>query len=262
MHTVEQIVNYLQRLAPPRLAEPWDNVGLLVGDRLQLVQRLMVCLTVAPAGVAEAVERRAELIVTHHPLPFREMKRITTETTAGKMLLQLIAAGIAVYSPHTAFDSAHDGINQRLAQGLKLRGITPLVPHPQGQGAGRWGWLEDPLSFVELVPRVKSLLAIDRLQLVGDGDQPVRTVGVACGAADDLLDPAREAGCDCLVLGEARFHTCLEAEARGMGLILAGHFASERFGVRLLAATLARQFPQLDVWACQNERDPIRWLGG
>lgn len=112
----------------------------------------------------------------------------------------------------------------------------------------------------QLARRVQEFLSIERLQLVGDPKQPVRTVAVACGAAGELLEAARNTACDCLVLGETRFHTCLEAEAVGVGLVLAGHFASERFAVECLAEVLTRQFPHLGVWASVQERDPIRWI--
>jgi dinuclear metal center YbgI/SA1388 family protein len=260
MPPLQTIAQFLERFAPPRLAEDWDNVGLLVGDRRREVERVMTCLTVTPASAAEAIREKADLIVTHHPLPFAALKRLTADTTAGRLLLELIAARIAVYSPHTAFDSAQQGINQRLAAGLKLHGITPLVPHPEGQGAGRCGWLEQPLTLRELGDRLRQFLAIGRLQMVGNPEQAIRMVAVACGAAGELLDAARQAGCDCMVVGEARFHTCLEAEATGIGLLLPGHFASERFGVERLAEFLAQQFPALDIWPSRAERDPIGWI--
>jgi len=258
MPTVAAIAAFLEQLAPFRLAEDWDNVGLLVGHRDQSVTKLMTCLTVTPASAAEAVQSGAELIVTHHPIPFAATKRLTADTTVGRMLLDLIAARIAVFSAHTAFDSAGEGINQRLAAGLELRGIAPLMPHPEGQGTGRWGWLADPLSLGQLAQRLKQFLAIERLQLVGDPDQTVRTVAVACGAAGELLDAARQNGCDAMVVGEARFHTCLEAEALGIGLLLPGHFASERFAVECLADVLARQFQDVQVWASRSEKDPLK----
>jgi putative NIF3 family GTP cyclohydrolase 1 type 2 len=102
-------------------------------------------------------------------------------------------------------------------------------------------------------------LSIERMQMVGRPEQPVRTVAVACGAAGEFLEAAREAGCDCMLIGETPFHTCLEAEAAGIGLLLPGHFASERFALESLSETLARQFPQLEVWASRQERDPIHW---
>ncbi|MFH1266373.1 MAG: Nif3-like dinuclear metal center hexameric protein, partial [Planctomycetota bacterium] len=115
MHTVKVIAEFLDQFAPHRLAEEWDNVGLLVGDSSGRVNRVMTCLTITPATAAEAIEAETDLIVTHHPLPFRPLKRLTTDTPTGRVLLDLIAGRIAVYSPHTAFDSAEEGINQRLA---------------------------------------------------------------------------------------------------------------------------------------------------
>jgi len=260
MYTVETVIVFLEHFAPTRLAEEWDNVGLLVGDRRRPIERVMTCLTVTPATAAEAVEQQAELIVAHHPIPFRPLRRLTDETTVGRLLLELIAARIAVYSPHTAFDSARHGINQRLASGLRLRGISPLVPDETGLGAGRWGWLEEPVVLGQLAQRLKQFLAIDQMQMVGDPKQPIRTVAVGCGAAGEFLDAARQNECDCMVLGETRFHTCLEAEAAGVGLLMPGHFASERFAVEQLADVLARQFPDLGVWAIAEERDPVRWI--
>ena len=259
MPTIEDIAAFLEQFAPPELAEDWDNVGLLVGDRHRSVGRVMTCLTVTPASAAEAIERRAELIVAHHPLPFQPLKRLTADTTVGRLLLDLTAVRIAVYSPHTALDSAPKGINQRLAAGLGLRGIWPLVPHDQRQGAGRWGWLPEPLTLGQLADRVKEFLLIERLQMVGDSERSIRTVAVACGAGGELLNAAREVGCDCMVIGETRFHTCLEAEAAGIGLLLPGHYASERFAVDSLAEALAGQFPELEVWASRREQDPVRW---
>lgn len=259
MPTVAAIAAFLEQLAPLRLAEQWDNVGLLVGHRTLDVRKLMTCLTVTPQSAGEAIEARADLIVAHHPTPFVPLKRLTDETIVGRLLLDLIAAHVAVYSPHTAFDSAAGGVNQRLAAGLGLREIVPLQPHVEGQGTGRWGRLAEPMTLGQLADRLKRFLGIERLQMVGQPQQAVRTVAVGCGAADELIQAARDAGCDAMVLGEARFHTCLEAEAWGVGLLLPGHFASERFAAECLAETLARQYPDVEVWASRQESDPMRW---
>ncbi len=257
MTTIKHLADFLEQLAPVALAEDWDNVGLLVGDPDRTVQRLMTCLTITPASAAEAIERGADLIVTHHPLPFRPLGRLTTETTPGRLLLDLIAARIAVYSPHTAFDSAREGINRRLAEGLDLLDIVPLIPGEEDLGAGRRGRTAEPVELGQLADRVKAFLRIDRLQYVGDLGQTVQSVAVACGAAGEFLEAAQTAGCDCLLLGETSFHICLEAEATGVALLMPGHFASERFAVECLAELLARQYTALEVWPSQRERDPI-----
>jgi dinuclear metal center YbgI/SA1388 family protein len=126
MPTVSDIVRHLEEFAPTRLAAEWDNVGLLLGDRAAPVRHVLTCLTVTPESAAEAVEREAQLIVTHHPILFRAVKRLTTATAEGRMLLALIRAGVAVYSPHTAFDNTRGGINDALAHKLGLTDVTPL----------------------------------------------------------------------------------------------------------------------------------------
>jgi dinuclear metal center YbgI/SA1388 family protein len=259
MFTIATIADFLERFAPPRLAEDWDNVGLLVGRRERPARRVMTCLTITPTSAAEAVRDAADLIVTHHPMPFHAMRRLTGETPTGAMLLDLIAAGVAVYSPHTAFDSAREGINQRLAQGLGLRGVAPLVPAEDGLGSGRFGWLGEAITLGAFVGRVKAFLRVEHVQYVGEPDRAVQTVAVACGAAGEFLEPARRMDCDAMLLGETRFHTCLEAEAAGIALVLPGHYASERFAIEALSDVLAAQFPSLSVWPSGCERDPLRW---
>src|SRR5947209_7400362 len=115
MTAVADLVQALQALAPLELAEDWDNVGLLLGDPSTSVQRVLTCLTVTPESAAEALEAKVQLIVSHHPVLFRAVKRLTTATPEGRMLLELLRAGVAVYSPHTAFDNAPGGINDLLA---------------------------------------------------------------------------------------------------------------------------------------------------
>src|SRR5947209_11295378 len=105
MLTVGDLVNRLQRSAPPGLAAEWDNTGLLLGERTKNVARVMTCLTLTPPVAAEAVAEKADLIVTHHPILFRGVKRLTDDTPDGRMILELVRANVAVHSPHTAFDN-------------------------------------------------------------------------------------------------------------------------------------------------------------
>jgi dinuclear metal center YbgI/SA1388 family protein len=259
--SVADVAQFLNAFAPPSLAEPWDNVGLLVGRAEQPVERVMTCLTITPASAREAVERRADLIVSHHPLPFRPLNRLTCESGEGRLLLELIENKIAVFSPHTAFDSAEQGINQRLAAALGLDDIAPLVPGVEaGEGAGRHGQLAAPMSLADFAAKVKGALTIAHIQAVGPLDRAVRRVAVACGSAGEFISPASEALCECLVTGEVRFHGCLEAESLGIALVLTGHYASERFAVEELAVALSATFPSLSVWASNREQDPLHWL--
>lgn len=261
MPNISDICEYLDQFAPTRLAEDWDNVGLLAGNRADHVTKIMTCLTITPASVAEAIEQKANLIVSHHPLPFRALKKITTDTIPAKMLWELIRAGVAIYSPHTGFDSAGSGINQMLADRFGLRNtrpLNPIVDDKDGLGSGRIG--EAKGTFGEFIQTCKQQLGLDGMHIVGSLDQPVGNVAIACGSGGSFLGKANQANCNTFVTGETTFHTCLEAESTGTNLILLGHYASERFAIEFLAENLQTQFADLEVWASQKESDPLVWV--
>ncbi len=262
MNSLEAVCNTLAGLAPLKLAESWDNVGLLVGDRKRSLDRIMTCLTITPDVVDEAIDEKADLIVAHHPLPFHPVKRITTDTIPGTMLLSLIHHNVGIYSAHTAFDSATEGINQMWAQLLALESIAPLVAHDETEssptdGSGRYGILPQPESLSDLVIRAAKAVGATAPRIVGPAQRPVKKIALACGSGGSFLADAHRCGCDAMITGEATFHGCLEAEALGIGLGLLGHYASERFAMERLAERLADALPDLTVWASRNERDPI-----
>lgn len=266
---VQDLIDYLDKLAPPVLAEEWDNVGLLVGSGDELVERVMTCLTVTAETVAEAIERNVQLIVTHHPLPFRPIKKITTGTTPGRLLWDLMRHGISVASYHTAYDSTLQGLNQLWADQLQLQDIQPLrdVTLPpvwavgQPVGIGRSGLLPQPLPLASLARQVCQFLQIAQCQVVLGAAEPVQRVGIACGSAGELISAAASGGCQVFITGEATFHTCLEAQAQGLALLLVGHYPSERWGMLRLADQIRVEFPEIEVWGSVHERDPLIWIG-
>lgn len=263
MSTIEQVNQFLNDFAPTRLAEDWDNVGLLIGDRSANVDKIMTCLTVTPESAQEAIKAQAQLIVSHHPLPFRPLKKITTDSIATKLIWELIRAGISVYSPHTGFDSAAAGINHSLSKRLGLVDVAPinLIPDdPQRLGSGRIGKRPSPTSLAEFAGEIKRGFDLQTIQGVGQPNDEVNKVAVACGSGGSFLAAAIRAGCDTFVTGEATFHTALEAKANGVSLVLMGHYFSERFAVESLAQTLSGNFSDATVWASKNETDPLTWL--
>lgn len=126
MPTVSEVIDYLGRFAPLRLAADWDNVGLLLGRRNGPAERVMTCLTVTQPVIEEAVAEGVQLIVSHHPILFRGAKRLTDGDAEGKLLLPLLRADVAVYSPHTAFDNCPDGINDHLIRQFGVESASPL----------------------------------------------------------------------------------------------------------------------------------------
>lgn len=258
MPTIRSLLQDLEQQIPLRLAESWDNVGLLWGDPEVDAEAVMTCLTLTEDVAREAIREGANLVITHHPILFKAVKSVTTATSEGRMLLELAKQGICVYSPHTAFDSAREGINQRIATALGIESPQPIRCLPQSNdGAGRWGKLSVPLSLQGVLDRLRSICPAERFQFVGDMDRECRTVGIACGAAGEFLSDAVQLGCDLFITGETRFHTCLEARTQGVAMVLVGHYASERPAVESLAAELAIRWNPVPVWASRHECDPI-----
>lgn len=260
MPLIQDLLTDLEQQIPLALAESWDNVGLLLGDASVEAKGVMTCLTLTEDVAEEAIREGANLVITHHPILFKAVKRLTTETSEGRMLLRLVQAGVSVYSPHTAFDSAREGINQQIAEALSLREIQPIRRRPQStDGAGRWGQLAFPLKLSELMGRLKDVCPAGQFTFVGETDVRCASVGIACGAAGEFLADAATLGCEVFITGETRFHTCLEARSLGVALVMVGHYASERPAVEQLAQMLSTRWNLLRVWASQVETDPVRY---
>lgn len=258
MIALSKILTTLQAIAPLNLAESWDNVGLLLGDPDQQIDRVMTCLTVSSETVLEAIETRAQLIVSHHPMPFKPLNRITTANLTGRLLLQCARAGIAIYSPHTAWDNAAQGINWQLAEMLGLLKVEPLTPLENateaGIGQGRMGELSQPVSLAELRSRLSTGLGGGiRWRSTHDDSHRASKIGIICGSGGSYWSAAARRGCDTLLTGEATYHQCLEAEENGVAVMMVGHFASEFFSMKKLATELAASHESLVVECSQRE---------
>ena len=269
MAALADIVASLERIAPLRLAADWDVVGLLVGSRRETIGRVMTCLTLTEAVAREAVQDGVDMIVSHHPLPFRPVGRITDDSVTGRVLLDLLGGGIAVWSSHTAWDSAAGGINDQLAELIPLANVVPLEPDlaEPAMGVGRAGDAPVGIPVAELARNLmKSLAAADTsvsiagCQIAGDTTRPAGRVGIICGSGGEMAAAARAAGCTTLVTGEIKLHDALAATAAGVSVIAVGHHASERFSMGVLARRLAETVPGLTCFPSRADVDPLAWI--
>ncbi len=263
MPTIEQVTSELERLAPLRLAAEWDAVGLLVGTRRPSIDRIMTCLSLTPEVAHEAVRERADMVVTHHPLPFRPVGRITDDSATGRVLLELVGAGIAIWSSHTAWDSAAGGINDQLAALLGLKHVAPIEPddiYPLA-GFGRAGTAPDDWTVAQLSRHAAGRLGVPAVQVAGDPARPAGRVGIVCGSGGESVAAVQRAGCTTLLTGEIKLHGALDARANDLAVIAVGHHASEQFSMESLARRLAEALPGLHCQASRDDTDPLQWIG-
>lgn len=253
------VVKALKQIAPLELAESWDNVGLLVGDPNASISRVLTCLTLTEEVLQEAISLQAELVVPHHPIPFRPISRITTDDPTGKILYRAMQHSIAIYSPHTAWDNAPQGINRQLAELLYLGNLRPmtLASHPElakrELGSGILGDFANPTSIESLVERLGAKIQGMTVRHTDNKSKLIQRVGIVCGSGGSLLAKAAQCGCDLFLTGEATYHQCLEAEARGITMLMIGHFASEAFAMKRLATLIAETAKDIESTTSQSE---------
>ncbi|NBR04214.1 MAG: Nif3-like dinuclear metal center hexameric protein [Planctomycetes bacterium] len=128
MTTVSELVSWFDQIAPISLAADWDNTGLLIGDFDAAVKKVLVCLTLTKEVAQEAIEQKVQMVVTHHPLPFKPMKTMNSGGSDGAILWQLATKGIGVYSLHTRWDDANGGINDSLLEIISAKNLGPIIP--------------------------------------------------------------------------------------------------------------------------------------
>lgn len=263
--TVQDILNIIDSIAPAHLAEPWDNVGLMIGNPAAQVSAIHLGLDPTTALLDEARKLGANLVITHHPLIFTPLKSIRLDQPDGKFIDLALRNRICVISSHTNFDSAPDGTSDILARLLGLRNIQPLAPHGCGEpgcGLGRVGDYVDPLSAEEFLERLRDACAPPWLLGAGTAPRQISRVAVCGGSCGELADQALQAGAQVLVTSEVKHHIARRAEETGLWLIDAGHFATEFPGMqhlaRLLAAEAGRRFGEIPVAVTGTQASPLK----
>lgn len=252
--TVHDVAAAVEKVAPREHAEDWDNVGLLIGDSRGRVSRVMFTVDLTREVVAEACEAKCQMVVAYHPPIFDALKRVV----AGTVVWETIAAGIAVYSPHTALDAAPGGTNDVLADAacMSRRGRRPLRPSGLSPryGQGRVGTVAGR-DRSEVIARLRKALGVTHLLVAGPHDGPAERVAVAAGAGGSLLGDALRAKSDVFVTGELRHHDALRAAAAGVTAIAALHTNTERTAVAALAKRL--RIPGVRTVVSETDRDPF-----
>ena len=263
MATVADILHFMESIAPPYMKEDWDNCGLLCGRKDKPVHKILVALDPFRNVIEEASTEGADLIVTHHPLIFRNaLKAVNEDTETGRCLLTLMEHGIAAINAHTNLDLAPGGINDVLAATLGLEHITVIAPAGTDEAGQPYGLLrcgslpEQPLE--DFLASVKKNLRCDGLRYVSNG-KPVRKVAVGGGSCADFMEEALAEGCDTFVTSDVKYNQFRTAFELGLNLIDAGHFHTENPAMPLLAAKLAAAFPEVAVKFSENHRDCMKF---
>ncbi len=255
-----EIIGKLEEVAPKDLKEPWDNVGLMVGDESQEIEKVFVCLDLTTENVKDAIDFGADLIVSHHPMIFKPLYSVTESDPISSMVRKVIKNDISVFSMHTNFDKADGGMNDILAQKLGLEDIRKFTDEECVDGAGipfsgigRVGMLECPISMSDLVSRVKSTLGCTALKYSGDLFDTIRSVALCSGSGGkEGIYSAFHSGADAYVTADMSHEHARLAYEFGLNIIDAGHFETENIICDYLTEFFATHFPELEVMASNS----------
>lgn len=246
MVKAQVVMDALERIAPKHLAEDWDNPGLLVGAYSQEVNKILVCLDVSDEVVTMAIEHGADMIVAHHPLIFKGIKKLRTDLPLGARLAQLIKNDIAVAAAHTNLDIAVGGVNDVLARAIGVEKLSTFVIASQDESGeiasmGRMGTLPHPMDVHDFAAQVRDGLHADHVRLVEAAPRPVRKVALCSGSGAEFIAKAAYMGADVYVTGDVKYHDAQHAVELGMHVIDGGHFATEFPVVEVLASRLREE---------------------
>ena len=262
--TVCELWNVLGKWAPPELAESWDNTGLQVGDPDAPVQRLIVALDATENVLEAASERKAQMVLTHHPLLFQPVRSLDISKQLPRLLAGFLRKNIALAAAHTNLDSTVGGVSDLLANALGLSDVKPLhtsEPNPPSVGLGRIGNLPYGCKLSEIMHKVSNMLGNPGLLVVGHPGQMITRVALCGGSGSDLWPMAIDEDADLFLSAEIKHHIAREAEQMGKAIIDAGHFYTEWPVVPAMAEYMKQQASEegwdLEISIFDDEKSPF-----
>lgn len=260
------IIEILKEFIPEKYAEPWDNVGLLVGNEEKEIKRIMLAVDATDSVIRTAYEKRADMLITHHPLIFSGLKKIEEKDFIGRRISQLIRADIVCYAMHTNFDIAGDmaGIASNM---LGIKDSTILEPTCEGMGIGRIGLLGQEMTLKTLAQKVKEVFSLEEVRVYSHKkdthgmDFPVKRAAVSPGSGSREIPFAVQQKADVLITGDIGHHDGLDAMEMGLSIIDAGHYGLEKIFVPFMETFFKEQLSEKVDIITEKEQNPFYVIG-
>lgn len=247
---VKDIIRVIEEFAPLSLQEGWDNSGLCIGSPEDVVSSVLLGLDCTPELVDEAIACGADMIVTHHPLIFSGLKKISPDNPVGEAVIKAIKAGISIYAAHTSADKVIAGVSGAMAARLGLEDVQILDEDGEGTGLGVVGNLPEPLSSEEVVKLVKKSFGLKAMRASKPVDGKISRVAMCGGSGGSLIGAAMKSGAQLYISGDISYHNFFTRD--GFMIMDIGHYESEIEIVDILFSLIKKNFPTFAVRITQN----------
>ena len=256
---VKDIIKVIEDFAPLSIQEGWDNSGLCVGSPEDEVTSLLLALDCTPALVDEAVACGADMIITHHPLIFSGLKKISPDNMVGEAVIKAIRAGISIYAAHTNADKVLAGVSGAMAAKLGLENVRILEDEGTGTGLGAVGDLPEPMTAEHAVALVKERFALKCMKASRPISGMISRVAMCGGSGGSLIGAAQKAGAQLYISGDISYHNFFTPE--DFMIMDIGHYESEIEIVDILFSLIKKNFPNFAVRITQNiNSNPIYYF--
>lgn len=249
------------------MQESYDNAGMQVGCLNDTVRGILLCTDVSPEVVDEAIEGGYNLIISHHPLIFRALKKIVGRTLVENIVTRAIKHDINIYCAHTNMDNAMGGVSYRMAAKLGMTGVETLDPHPSGitgadgtpqvAGCGVIGDIK-PMPAREFMQLLRDTFHVDAVRYCGNDEGSVSRVALCGGAGSFLAARAIELGAHAFVTGDLRYHDMLD-NGRDILMLDIGHYESEQFTKEIFLEIIQEKNPNFAVDFSKKEKKQIQF---
>lgn len=259
---IKEVISALERFAPLPLQESFDNAGLQVGLTEAEVSGALLCLDVTEKVVDEAAALGCNLIVSHHPLIFHALKRITGADEVQRTVVKAIKNDITVVSMHTNIDNAMNGVNYKIAEKMELaepQFFAAKTVDGIECGSGVIGTLEEPMAADDFVVMLKRNFDVECVQCNQLLRRKISRVAVCGGAGSFLLDDAVKAGADAFVTGEMHYHEFFGHEQE-IQIAVIGHYQSEQYTNEIFETIIREQCPGVKTYLTRMNTNPIIYL--
>jgi dinuclear metal center YbgI/SA1388 family protein len=261
---IKSILNHLESIAPPRLQESYDNAGLITGDPNWTCNGVLFCLDSTEAIVEEAISLGCNLIVAHHPIVFKGLRRFNGKNYVERTIIKAIKNDVAIYAIHTNLDNVYQhGVNAKIAEKLGLQN-TSILAQKLGEnnpeiGAGVIGEFKNPMNETNFLQFVKTTMGAGVVRYTQPLGRDIKKVAVCGGTGSFLLQDAIRAGADAFVTADFKYHEFFDADGH---LLIAdiGHFESEQFTIELLFSLVSEKFPNFALHSTKRLTNPVNYL--
>ena len=247
---VKDVIAVIEEFAPLSIQEGWDNSGLCVGSPEDEVSSVLFALDCTEALVDEAVECGADMIITHHPLIFSGLKKISPDDQVGAAVIKAIKHGISIYAAQTSADKVMAGVSGAMAEKLGLADVQILEEDGEGTGLGVVGNLPEPLTAEQVIALVKEKFSLKMLKSSKPVDGFITRVAMCGGSGSSLIGAAKNSGAQLYISGDISYHNFFTPE--GFMLMDIGHYESEIEIVNILFSLIRKNFPTFAVRITQN----------